>query len=89
MQAEALALYRRVDDIEPHGFFTTKTAIWPLQREIAGKLPRGTYNYYLTFEDIQDFGERGARAKELWEKLPSFTPHSKTTPLASGTMVKS
>lgn len=73
-QDEALLHYKRVDALEPKGFFTTKTAIWTLELESAGELPTGTYNAYLTLEDIQDRADRSTRAKEMWDRLPGFTP---------------
>jgi len=71
---EALELYKQVDTLEPHGFFTTKTAIWSLELESAGKVPVGTYLSYLMLEDIQDRQARRIKAGEIWDKCPGFTP---------------
>ena len=71
---EALAAYRQVDVLEPEGFFTTKTAIWALEREAKATFPSGTYVKYLMLEDIADQQKRRDGAKALFDAVPGFTP---------------
>ncbi len=66
----ALAKYREVDRLETNGFFTTKTAVWTLEREESGALPRGTYQAYVALEDVD-----GNRKSELIEKLAAMAPN--------------
>jgi tetratricopeptide (TPR) repeat protein len=71
---EALAGYARVDQMAPRGFFTTKTALWTLEREKSGQYLRGTYLAYLSIEWAKTESEKRDIAKKLVEKFPDFAP---------------
>jgi len=73
-QEEALSTYERVDQLAPHGFFTTKTALWTLRSEKAGSLPRGTYLAYLKIEWAEQKEEKRRIALALVEQHPDFAP---------------
>lgn len=72
--ADALAEYKRVDSLEPDGFFTTKTAVGALEKEVSGKIPTGTYLKYVMLEDLPSAKVRCETAKALWEQVPDFAP---------------
>jgi tetratricopeptide (TPR) repeat protein len=71
---EALAGYARVDKMAPRGFFTTKTALWTLEREKSGRFPHGTYLAYLSIEWARIESEKHDIARKLVEKFPDFAP---------------
>ena len=71
---KALALYERVDQLAPRGFFTVKTAVHSLRLERAGKIPSGTYLRFLSLEWAQRSSEQEAIVRELTERSPSFAP---------------
>lgn len=71
---KALEEYLRVDEMEPNGFFTTKTAIWSLRNEKAGKFPQGTYSKYLKLEDIDNRKEKLMMALALTKLFPEYAP---------------
>jgi hypothetical protein len=83
----ALAKYREVDRMETNGFFTTKTAVWTLEREESGALPRGTYRDYVALEDAEGNGKI-----ELIEKLavmaPNYPPVLKEKAIAAKTVTE-
>ena len=80
---QALANYLRVDKLEPRGFFTTKTAIWTLEREQSGQFDRGTYLAYLSIEWTEDEAKKIEIARKLVEKFPGFAPAWKEVGLAA------
>jgi len=71
-QGEALSEYKKVDILEPDGFFTTKTAIWSLENEATNKFPQGTYIRFLMLEDIRDKKKRGEMAERIWIEIPGL-----------------
>ena len=70
----ALAKYREVDAREPGGFFTTKTAIWTLEREESGTFPRGTCAALALLDWAKTPAERKSRIDELAAKAPKYPP---------------
>jgi tetratricopeptide (TPR) repeat protein len=71
--AKALAKYQEVDQLVPDGFFTTKTAIWTLEREKKGEFPAGTYVAYVSLEWAQP--EKKAKLlDQLTQRIPTFAP---------------
>jgi len=80
---EALAGYSQVDKLEPRGFFTTKTAIWTLERERSGQFGLGTYLAYLSIESAQPESKKVEIARKLVEKFPDFAPGWKELGLAA------
>jgi tetratricopeptide (TPR) repeat protein len=72
--AAALAAYEQVDRLAPRGFFTSKTAVWALRQEEAGRFRRGTYRDFLAIDD-QPSPKRAARiAKRLLDRYPDYAP---------------
>jgi tetratricopeptide (TPR) repeat protein len=71
---KAYELYKRVDDMTPRGFFTVKTAVHSLQREMKGEFPKGTYLYFLSIEWARDTSEKLQVANQLVSKVPLFAP---------------
>lgn len=69
---EALELYAKVDQLEPRGFFTAKTALWALHKEKAGTFPPGTYQAYLKIEWAESDGEKLTLARKLLETAPDY-----------------
>lgn len=72
--AKALEAYRQVDALVPRGFFTTKTAVWTLEREAAGAIPRGTYRAFLTHEWAEDNERRIQILEEVLSQAPGYPP---------------
>lgn len=71
---EALENYEKVDQLQPGGFFTAKTAIWVLRRELSGQYPAGTYQKYVSIEWAQSELEKLEIARALTSSLPDFAP---------------
>jgi tetratricopeptide (TPR) repeat protein len=69
----AFSQYKEVDRLEPKGFFTTKTALWTLEREWSRVFPQGTYLTYASLEWAEP-----AKQKQMIEgmntNLPAFAP---------------
>ena len=70
----ALAFYQKTDQLAPDGFFTSKTALYTLQGEKAGRFPKGLYAKYMTIEWESDELKKLAIAKELLSAAPEFAP---------------
>jgi len=70
---EALSKYKDTDRLEPAGFFTTKTAVWSLEREEKGSLPKGTYLTYVSLE-WADPGKKKETIDRMITNSPSFAP---------------
>ncbi len=70
----ALGKYREVDAREPGGFFTTKTAIWTLEREENGQLPRGTYAALVHLESAPTPAEKKSRSDQMAVNTPKYPP---------------
>lgn len=69
----ALKKYKEVDRLEPKGFFTTKTAIWSLEREAKGEFPPGLYLAYVMLE-WEEENSKKEMLKQFTEKIPGFAP---------------
>ena len=69
----ALSNYRVVDRLEPAGFFTTKTALWTLDREEQGVFPKGTYFAFVSLEWAEPEKRRVA-IDRMTTNLPAFAP---------------
>ena len=70
----AYKYYKKVNDLSPRGFFTTKTAVYYLGKEKRGELPKGVYLYYLSHEWTQDQKKKLQIFINLNQKYPSFAP---------------
>jgi len=71
--ATALSKYRDTDRLEPEGFFTTKTAVWSLEREENGSFPRGTYLAYVSLEWAEP-GKKKETIDRIVTNVPAFAP---------------
>jgi len=71
---QALAYYKQTDDLEPDGFYTTKTAIWGLEKEISGVYPPGLYLAYAQVEWIREKDRKLAILKDISQKFPTYAP---------------
>ena len=69
----ALLNYRETDRLEPKGFFTTKTALWTLEREDNGVFPKGTYLAYVSLEWL-DPGKKQGTIEWMTTNVPTFAP---------------
>jgi len=70
----ALKYYRETDNLEPDGFFTTKTAIYTLEGEKAGLFPEGLYTFYMQIEWTDEPEKKYHIAKQIVDNVPSFAP---------------
>ncbi len=71
--SKALKLYKKVNSMEPRGFFTTKTAIYTLEKEAKGDLPEGLYYGYLSLEWMEP-DQKEEAVKNLVKNIPSYAP---------------
>lgn len=71
---KALKYYKKTDELEPKGFFTTKTALYSLEGEKSGKFPQGMYLAYLQIEWTEDLNKKLEIAKTITQKVPDFAP---------------
>lgn len=67
----ARALFSWLDRMVPEGYWTTKTALDCLTREIAGEYPSGMYMAYLSIEREPD---RTALTEQVVKQFPTFAP---------------
>ncbi|GHB91878.1 hypothetical protein GCM10007047_03490 [Cerasicoccus arenae] len=72
--AKALAIYRQVDELEPQGFFATKTAVWSLEREAKEEFPRGLFLSYTMLEWEQSNESKLQKVNTLIKNAPNFAP---------------
>lgn len=70
----ALKFYKKTDELEPKGFFTTKTALYTLEGEKSRKFPKGLYAAYMQIEWTDDSNKKFEIAKTITEKFPDFAP---------------
>jgi tetratricopeptide (TPR) repeat protein len=66
--------YAEVDRLAPRGFFTCKTSLWSLRRELAGELPAGFSKAYATLEWVQDPAEKRAILQGIVGRFPDHAP---------------
>ena len=71
---KALQFYQKTDELQPKGFFTTKTALYTLEGEQAGKFPSGLYMAYMQIEWTQDANEKFQIARTITDHVPDFAP---------------
>lgn len=72
--ADAAELYAEVDRMAPRGFFTCKTSLHTLRRELAGELPPGFSRSFATLEWMRDPAAKKAVLSGITEEFPSFGP---------------
>jgi tetratricopeptide (TPR) repeat protein len=70
----ALKYYRLTDSLAPNGFFTSKTALYTLEREKKGVFKIGLYKMYISLEWIDSPTEKLEMTKKLVSSFPSFAP---------------
>jgi tetratricopeptide (TPR) repeat protein len=70
----ALLFYKKANELEPKGFFTTKTALYSLEGEQSGKFPKGLYTAYLQIEWTDDPNKKLEIAKSIVAKVPGYGP---------------
>lgn len=71
---KALEFYKKTDQLEPLGFFTTKTAIYSLEGEQSGIFPPGLYLAYLQIEWADNLNKKLEITKAITEKIPGYAP---------------
>lgn len=72
--AAALASYRLVDQLEPRGFFTSKTALNTLERERDGEFPEGLYLYFVSHEWQEEDDDKREVLEDILERANNFSP---------------
>ncbi|MGV3611285.1 MAG: tetratricopeptide repeat protein [Fluviicola sp.] len=70
----ALKYYQETDNLEPDGFFTTKTAIYTLEGEKLGLFPEGLYTFFMQIEWTDEPEKKYHIAKQIVDNVPSFAP---------------
>ncbi len=71
---QALASYRKVDALEPRGFFTSKQEVFTLERELAGTYTQGLYLLFVSHEWSDDVGEKIKIMRRVIELVPDYAP---------------
>jgi len=71
---DAAELYAEVDRMVPRGFFTCKTSLHTLRRELAGEFPPGFTRSFATLEWMNDPAPKKAILTGITENYPSFGP---------------
>jgi tetratricopeptide (TPR) repeat protein len=66
--------YAQVGRLAPRGFFTCKTSLDSLRRELAGELPAGFCTAYATLEWVRDPAEKRAILEGIVGRFPTFAP---------------
>lgn len=66
--------YAQVDRLAPRGFFTCKTSLDGLRRELAGELPAGFCKAYATLDWVRDPAEKRAILEGIVGRFPTFAP---------------
>jgi tetratricopeptide (TPR) repeat protein len=66
--------YAQVDSLAPRGFFTCKTSLDGLRRELAGELPAGFCTAYASLEWVRDPAEKRAILEGIVGRFPTFAP---------------
>lgn len=66
--------YAEVDRLAPRGFFTCKTSLDGLRRELAGDLPPGFCKAYASLEWVRDPAEKRALLEGIVRSFPTFAP---------------
>jgi tetratricopeptide (TPR) repeat protein len=72
--ADAAELYAEVDRLAPRGFYTCKTSLHTLRRELAGELPPGFSRSFATLEWMRDPAQKRAVLTGITETFPSYGP---------------
>ncbi len=70
----ALKYYRLTDSLAPKGFFTSKVALYTLEKEKKGEFQQGLYRMYTALEWINDPKEKLEMTELLISKFPTFAP---------------
>jgi tetratricopeptide (TPR) repeat protein len=83
----ALKFYQKTEELEPKGFFTTKTALYTLEGERSGKFPKGLYGYYLQVEWAEGADKKLEIVKTIIANVPDFAPAWKELALLSDSEV--
>lgn len=71
---DAAQMYAEVDRMMPGGFFTCKTSLHTLRRELAGELPPGFSRSFATLEWMTDRAAKKAVLTGITEEFGSFAP---------------
>lgn len=72
--ANALKYYKQTDELEPGGFFTTKTAVYSLEGEQNGLFPEGLYTFYMQIEWTEEPEKKYEIAKRIVDNIPGYAP---------------
>ncbi len=70
----AIKYYRLTDSLAPRGFYTSKTALHTLEKELKGEFVPGLYRMFLSLEWMDDPKEKLEMTKILVSKFPTFAP---------------
>ncbi|GLZ02784.1 hypothetical protein Acsp03_02510 [Actinomadura sp. NBRC 104412] len=71
---QAERAYAQVDQMAPRGFFTCKTSLHILRRELAGELHEGFARAFLMLEFLDDPGRKRAILEGIVAQFPDFAP---------------
>lgn len=71
---QAEKLYAQVDQMAPRGFFTCKTTLDVLRRELSGELPEGFAHSFVMLEFMADQDDKLAILEGIVERFPGLAP---------------
>jgi tetratricopeptide (TPR) repeat protein len=69
---QAEKFYAKVDQMEPRGFFTCKTTLDVLRRELSGALPEGIAHAFVMLEFLPNREQKKAILDGLVQRFPDF-----------------
>ncbi len=74
---QALHYYRRCNEVAPNGYYTSKTALWALEKEMNEDYPKGLY---LAFIQLEWKGEEERRQilQNIIQQYPDYAPAYKS-----------
>jgi tetratricopeptide (TPR) repeat protein len=81
----ASQFYARVDAMAPRGYFTAKTMLHSLTRELAGELPAGLCHAFATLEWMDDRQQKRAALEGVLARCPDFAPAWKELSMLANT----
>ncbi|HQR42842.1 MAG TPA: tetratricopeptide repeat protein [Gemmatales bacterium] len=71
---KARKYFRKTIELAPRGFFTAITALDALDREATGDLPVGTYQSYVSLDQVKDPDRKKAAISQVFSRVPGFAP---------------
>jgi len=72
--SRALESYKKVKAISPDGYHMTDIAIWSLEREVRGTLPKATFLMFILATDCKEARQKKKLVKQILHYAPNYPP---------------